>query len=294
MQICRLLGNVALKQKLTELVGQGKLPHAVLLTAPDGCGRNFLARLLAADYLGDASGLVDRGIHPDCLVLEGTGASGMIPVDSVRGVSFEAGKSAVTTDGRRVVIIKDAHKLNKSSGNALLKVLEQPVDGVVFILTARSRFDLLETIASRVAAFALTPLCDEECALEAQRLYPGFDKKRLADICRRFDGRLGLIKAAMADPKLLELSDCAAKICECAERRDKLSVLSCLDCAGGRQEIKTLLYFTALCKKADIFFEITADAKRAQTLISACFAAIGDIDRNINQKLLCARFAAAL
>ena len=53
--------------------------------------------------------------------------------------------------------IKGADKLNGASANALLKVLEEPPEGVLFILTAPSEANVMATIRSRCCAYSLAP-----------------------------------------------------------------------------------------------------------------------------------------
>ena len=52
----RLCGNEALKENLSAALAAGRLPHSVLLCGAGGLGKNFAARLLAADYLYPAGG----------------------------------------------------------------------------------------------------------------------------------------------------------------------------------------------------------------------------------------------
>ena len=155
-------GNRALKDRLCPLLDSGTLPHALLLTGEDGCGRNFLARLIARSLLADEHDLVGRAAHPDCIVVEGEGASNQITVRRVREAAYELQKSPVMNDCGRVAIIKNAASLNKSSSNALLKIIEQPPDGVTFLLTARSEAELLETILSRCVRLRVEPLEPQE------------------------------------------------------------------------------------------------------------------------------------
>ncbi|HEX2983083.1 MAG TPA: hypothetical protein VHO28_06020, partial [Ignavibacteriales bacterium] len=60
----------------------------------------------------------------------------------------------------RVILITDAHLMNEEAQNALLKSLEEPPDGVVFILCAPDKSSLLETIASRCWVMNFEPLGD--------------------------------------------------------------------------------------------------------------------------------------
>jgi len=76
----------------------------------------------------------------------------------------------------RVAIITDAQTLNPPAGNALLKVLEEPPDQTIFILTAPHASDLLPTIASRCHHIRFNPISRENLTdrlVEKQGLDPG-------------------------------------------------------------------------------------------------------------------------
>ena len=119
----RLAGNDALKAELGTALRGGRLPHAVLLVGEPGCGAGFAARCLAADYLYPAGGphaeAVLKKEDTECLVLQGEGASGQIPVKKVREAREAIQRSALSTDAAgRVLFIKDGevfHQLYRGS-----------------------------------------------------------------------------------------------------------------------------------------------------------------------------------
>ena len=100
----RLAGNDALKAELGTALRGGRLPHAVLLVGEPGCGAGFAARCLAADYLYPAGGphaeAVLKKEDTECLVLQGEGASGQIPVKKgARGAGGDPALGAVHRRG---------------------------------------------------------------------------------------------------------------------------------------------------------------------------------------------------
>ncbi len=149
----------------TERVG-----HAYLFVGPSGVGRRTLA-LAFAQFLncerpdGDACGecgpcrRIAAGHHPDVRVLDiangkfievpGKEYKGKeIPIDQIRALRHDA--AFPPYEGRRkLYIIADAERMNASSANSLLKVLEEPPARVTFILIAESSVALLPTIVSR-------------------------------------------------------------------------------------------------------------------------------------------------
>lgn len=175
MMLDRLAGNEPLRRDLAAALSAGRLAHGLLLCGEKGLGAGFAARCLAADYLcpggGSAAEAVLAGRNDECIEVRGEGASGEIKVDQVREVRRRI-QSTALSDAGRVVILYDAQMLNASSGNALLKSIEEPPPGVLFLLTAPSAASLLPTIRSRCAVYTLSPVSEAECAAWLHRMAP--------------------------------------------------------------------------------------------------------------------------
>ena len=99
-------------------------------------------------------------LQPEALSLDGeeteTGKkpSKQISVDQIRGLADFISMSA-HQGGRRVVVIHPAEAMNANAANALLKNLEEPPPGLLFILVTHKPQQLLPTILSRCLPFAL-------------------------------------------------------------------------------------------------------------------------------------------
>ncbi len=160
-----LMGNEATRKTLCHALQTGSLPHAILLTAPNGCGRNHWARCLAADYLfplgGEGASAVLRGDSPEVLTAQGEGLSGQIKIERIREIRMDIYRTGLSSVGR-VVIIRDAEHMMAPAANALLKVLEEPPKDVLFVLTARDASSLLQTIRSRCALYSLAEIAQED------------------------------------------------------------------------------------------------------------------------------------
>jgi DNA polymerase-3 subunit delta' len=157
------------------------LPHALLLTGPDGVGKGAFAMAIAARLLcekphegvacGDCSSChwLAGGNHPDFrhVISEAdaeTGdeaedadkkkASRQILIDQIRALEsfvFVGGHR----NGARVVVVEPAEAMNVAAENALLKILEEPPSNVYFILVSSQWKRLLPTIRSRCRALKL-------------------------------------------------------------------------------------------------------------------------------------------
>jgi DNA polymerase III delta prime subunit len=87
--------------------------------------------------------------HPDLVLLVPEGVAGMIRVDSVRD-SIDTAYTTASMGGRRVVLVRPADCLNQASSNALLKVVEEPPLGTVFVFQTALLGKLLPTLVSRL------------------------------------------------------------------------------------------------------------------------------------------------
>lgn len=162
---------------LDEALARGAATGGWLLSGPQGIGKRTVANAFAAAHLSGAdrlSGaraltgdLVTGEAHPDLQILrrqtnEKTNKLfTVIRVDDVRAVNERLFRTTAT--GRRAVIVDTADEMNASSANAMLKSLEEPPAGTLFILLSRAVGALLPTIRSRCRVISLPPI--EEAAL---------------------------------------------------------------------------------------------------------------------------------
>lgn len=99
-------------------------------------------------------------IEEACQKLETTLLYDTIPVRQIRNVSSWA--RLKVTGGKRVIIIEAADKMLDSVRNSLLKILEEPPEDTVFILTTAHRAAVMSTILSRVRTYTLRERTKEE------------------------------------------------------------------------------------------------------------------------------------
>lgn len=167
MPFSEVIGQDRAIAVLRRSISMSRVAHAYLFSGIEGCGKRKTAlAFIQAVFCGkdEACGVcpscrkVANGQHPDLHILEPDGA--FIKIDQVRELQkelsyrpFEAPKKACIIDG--------ADKFNLSSGNALLKTLEEPPGDALMILIAPERSALLQTILSRCQALQFQPLSAE-------------------------------------------------------------------------------------------------------------------------------------
>ncbi len=140
---------------LTAAVRENRLSHAYLFVGVPGCGMEEAAAALAQCIVCPNGGCgtcddcrrVEHRTHPDVQWLSPGSVTGYL-VDQVRTL-IEGATRAPSRARAKVYVLESAGLLRGTSANALLKTIEEPPEGVVFILLARSVASVLSTIVSR-------------------------------------------------------------------------------------------------------------------------------------------------
>jgi len=158
--------------RLSEAFERGRLPHALLLAGPSGLGLEQFASNLAAKWLcaapndGYACGLCrscqlfESGNHPDISRIEPEETGKQIKVDAIRELIHFIQLSSQYARGK-IAIIDPAEAMNRSSANSLLKILEEPPAGSVFLLISHQPALLPVTVRSRCQRLDFAPVYDE-------------------------------------------------------------------------------------------------------------------------------------
>lgn len=216
MRFADVVGHSGAKDRLIRMVAEERLPHALLLSAPEGSGEMMLARALAqyVHCTGREPGATDSCGHcPSCLQHQSLNHADLhfiFPVlkkksqDTVSEdwmddwrdflkqdpwMDFRRWQSSLgNPNGQPKIYVHDAealrHKMNLSArssdlnialiwlpekmqpetANKLLKLIEEPEQGTMFILVSNSPADILPTIYSRCQRIELRRLADAEVA----------------------------------------------------------------------------------------------------------------------------------
>ena len=101
---------------------------------------------------------IQSGNHPDIILVKPSG--NIIKISQIRDLCHILAMKPFEAK-LRVVIISAAQAMNPSASNALLKVLEEPPDRTILILTTMQTYDLFPTIVSRCQLFRFSPISRE-------------------------------------------------------------------------------------------------------------------------------------
>jgi DNA polymerase-3 subunit delta' len=173
-----MIGHTLQIRALQRALRTQRLPHALIFSGPSRVGKATAARALAAAILcaergdddDDACGIcgacrhIARQIHPDLQVFRpilnpsdderkwekapDDMDSATIPIQMIRRLRDDAQRRPVLGK-HKVYLITQAHRMTEPAQNALLKTLEEPISGVLILLTTANQEELLPTVRSR-------------------------------------------------------------------------------------------------------------------------------------------------
>ncbi|WP_267351711.1 AAA family ATPase [Sphingomonas sp. GM_Shp_2] len=212
-----VIGHAAAQDAFAAALAGSKLHHAWLLTGPEGVGKAHFARVAALRLLAGASGrgtlapglsvpaghpsrsLFEAGSHPDFRVLQRLPKDADKPdQDLARSITIAQVRTlqpmfatAPAMGPARVVLIDAIDDLERGGANALLKNLEEPPAGTVFLLVSHAPGRLLPTIRSRCRVLRLERLEDEAVGQVLREQLPEADEEEIATLVRAADGAPG-------------------------------------------------------------------------------------------------------
>ena len=155
-----VVGQTHVLDVLKAQISMGQLNHCYLFSWPRGTGKTTTARLLAKavniDGFVDGSGdaeliqLIDEGKSLDYVEID---AASHTWVDNIREEIIEKALYTPSALRKKVYVIDEVHMLSKGAFNALLKIMEEPPEYLMFVLATTEIHKIPDTIVSRCQVF---------------------------------------------------------------------------------------------------------------------------------------------
>lgn len=251
-------GQFGVTQTLKNQILNGRLSHAYLFTGTRGTGKTSCAKILAkavnCEHPVDgnpcnccaACRSIDSGACMDVLEIDAASNNG---VDNVRALRDDAVYTPAEVK-MRVYIIDEVHMLSISAFNALLKIIEEPPEHLLFILATTELHKVPATILSRCQRFSFRRLLPEDIVDRlnyiAYQEHIDLDTDAAAFLARLADG-------GMRDAISL-LDQCASaasgavtteQVCKTLGLAGTRKTAELMQCIGAHDTAKTLSIFNA-------------------------------------------------
>ena len=310
------LGHLEIQEKILAAIRAGRLPHAFLFYGNEGSGKDALAIELAKLLNCQKGPLhvcqrcpacqkIAHLQHPDVNfvfpipgkknvkveeIIENLaekaanpfrrigfhGKNSFIAIDTVRELKREA-KFKLYEGKKKVFIISDADQMQAPAANALLKILEEPPDNLMLILTTSQIHRILPTIRSRCQLVHF-PLLEGDVILKIIHKYQPETPANLAGIIRLAAGNIKLAFDFMQD-NILEKRDQAVeflrKIVVIEKSQELIKMIEKITSDRDRRKMQLLLYFMLTWFRDVLHYH--AKAAEKEPLINA------DIEENVGK-----------
>ena len=265
-----VIGQQSVTRTLQTQLMTGKLSHAYLFTGSRGTGKTTCAKILAkaVNCLEPLNGnpcnhcaacqAIDSGSCMDVLEIDAASNNG---VDNVRDLRDDAIYAPAQVK-KRVYIIDEVHMLSISAFNALLKIIEEPPEHLLFILATTELHKVPATILSRCQRFAFRRLSQEDVADLVQRTCI----KEGIDITPDAANLLGRLADGAGRDGLSLLDQCASSI---TGQLTAEAVYRCLGLAGEGHTVAMLRAVSQRDAKTalGLFDELYAQGKDLRALL---------------------------
>jgi DNA polymerase-3 subunit delta' len=269
--VTSLIGHERAEAEMLSAYRDGRLAHAWLIGGKEGIGKATLAWAFARFVLANpdpmakavreatnlhvepthaAARLLAGLAHPDFALIrrEWQGATKRlateISVEAVRQ-GLQVFQLSAAFGGWRIVIVDSAEDLNRSSANALLKMVEEPPQRSLILIVSHRPGQVLPTIRSRCRRLRLDPLTEDEIVRAVIGLGPPWSEaggEAVAAAARRADGsvRDALIRLAPESEGVGALID---QVVTGLPRPDPRAVMRLADAVSGRAGDETYRAF---------------------------------------------------
>ena len=201
--------NSRAAQLVQRMIKKDRLCHSFILCGEPGAGKRTAAYFMAKQILCEkGSGvpcqvcrscrLIEASAHPDVITLTPSGKSGGYRQDDLRPIVYDSYIAPNETPGShasKLYIIPELDKSLPAAQSVLLKVLEEPSEGVVFIMTAVDRQGILPTLLSRSVVINLPLMSKSESIKTLCEL--GYPRDRAESAYSLVGGNIGSLLACL-------------------------------------------------------------------------------------------------
>lgn len=202
----KIIGHTRQISELQRDIENGTVHHAYLFAGPRSVGISFVARIFASHLqAGNADAemifqQIEKSSHPDIITLNALEPT--LKIEVIRDVIDRM--NTTFQSPYHICIIDDIARMTHGAANAFLKLLEEPPERTVFIMTTSRINAVLPTILSRVKLMRFSDIAPEMLHEYIRSQVPEMSRTRTDRMIALSDLRPGRLIQFLHDPKLLE------------------------------------------------------------------------------------------
>ncbi|PID30571.1 hypothetical protein CSA80_01100 [Candidatus Saccharibacteria bacterium] len=262
--------------------------QSLLLQGKTGVGKTIVAREIAAQLLGTPVPRVET--HPYVRLVRPH--NGTIAIEFIRDLAsfFRLRVPAAATAVHRVAILEDADTMTRAAQNALLKLLEEPPERTVILLTSSQPNKLLATIRSRVQW--LTVSLPKKSVIVQALQQEGYAPGAIEAACALADGSLAqLYKLLSTDTDTAAVAPLdMVKTVLASQPFDRLLLVN----GALKDPAAAKAFVDALVLAASASLHTSNNKTRWQKILEASMTAQAALAQRSNQKLVLSELMLAL
>jgi DNA polymerase-3 subunit delta' len=201
-----ILGNYKQQDLLRKIVSDYEV-GSFILTGPEGVGKFSSIKIISENYLKDKKDLVLIDKEDKIIKLS--------------TAKFVQNLLRISTDFKRIIIVNDAHKLNKEAQNSLLKIIEEIQTKALLFFITHKPFKIYPTIRSRMQNIKFDFVSNDEIRKFLKD--KGYSEKTISLAIDLFPGQLGKILKVLEKKEIFNI---VAKIYSLKDDFEKFLLLS--------------------------------------------------------------------
>lgn len=187
----RLLTETSAYKILYNDAAKNTLAHTYMLCFADSRNMRLALKELAKVILGGGDRverLVENEAYSDCKIYPEEGKK--LTVDIASEIVGECAIKPIEGD-KKLFILIGMEEASPAVQNKLLKALEEPPEGVIFLLGATNEYSVLPTVRSRARILSVPPFTEEQVAKTLKRNYPDLSESEIAEYAGASGGIVG-------------------------------------------------------------------------------------------------------
>ncbi len=292
-------GHTTRLEELERDLGENNVAHAYLFIGPEDIGKFTIARKLAGilqcekDFCHDCASCVqiEKGQHFDTIELANNGES--IKIEEVRKIIDRLQMSRQSN--YKIVLIDGLQRMTPEAANSFLKMLEEPPERTMFIMTAPSINLLLPTIVSRVRILNFTGSRMGEVKDQISEMFPELSNEVKDQISGFSYGKMGRAVRLARNPEmladLLVTYHHVERFLDNTVVAEKFAYVN--EIAEEDGKVESFLQMLTLATRSRLHGDVTTRDKHSKNLLKIADAGIL-LKKNVNMKLVLENLMLAL